>query len=130
MKNKEIYQIATKLIEAFNQEDNKYYPPRFNYYLQKNIKIFYEFGVEFELEKNNILKQYGKINPDNQQEFILNKGNEEIANKELQDFLNSEQDINFYKIKYSVLEEDSISLTASQMQAILFMIEDDFDQGE
>ena len=121
--NEKIYNLTQNLIEAFQDEKQKL-PIKFNFIIQKNKKTLLNLSREIENSRINILSQYGKLNKEtNNYEFT--KENTDIANKELQDLLDIEQEVNIVKIKMKDIENSNVDLTVAQMDAIMFMIEDE-----
>ena len=107
LQNNLIYKQA-RLLQTFNTCNMKL-PIKINFYLQKNIQLIAQAATEIENARLLIAQQYGTIN--------------EIVNKELNDLLNLEQDLNIHIFKLS--DFDNIELTYQQMSAIMFMIEED-----
>lgn len=119
IKNNYIYQYYQDLAKAF-LEETRYFPVKVNFIIQKNLKILYQVAQEIEDMRLNIIHQYGEIYDNN--EYHIFSENVEIANKELNDLANIEQDIN---ILFLTLEDiENIELTPAQMGAILFMIKE------
>ena len=74
---------------------------------------------DVEKYRMDIIKKYGEEVDGN---YNVPQDKIEIANKELQDLFSIEQEINIYK--FNIEDLGDIKLTANQMNAILFMIED------
>ena len=92
-----------------------------NFYLQKNKKTLVELGQDIEESRLDIIRNYGELTEDGTQ-YSIPTSNIEAAQKELEDLLNLEQEVNIYMIKSDSLPDD-ISLTTGQMEAIMFMID-------
>ena len=121
--NRQIYDLYQELITAFSNE-TRYFPAKVNYTIQKNLKTLYQLTQEIENIRLNIIEQYGEIKEN--YECIILPEHITIANKELNDLSNIQQDIN---ILYLSLEDiENIDFTPAQMGAILFMIKE--EQGE
>ena len=122
MTNNEIYQIFNNLMEQFNNGEQKF-PVKINFYLQKNKNTLMGFAQEIETARLEIINNYGNPSEDNPGQYIIPPENIEIAQQELNELFALEQDVQLYKIKIDDFPAD-MSLTASQMEALLFMIED------
>lgn len=118
--NNEIYGYAVALNEAFS-DDTQRLPMKFNFYLQKNKKTLTELGSDIEDSRADIIRSYGKLTEDGTQ-YEIPSDIVEKAQKELEDLLMLEQEVNIYMIKSNDLTDD-ISLTTKQMEALMFMIE-------
>jgi hypothetical protein len=59
--NNNIYLYANKLIEAF-QDNNQKLPIKINFYLQKNKNTLITLAQEIENARLEIIKTYGKLN--------------------------------------------------------------------
>lgn len=118
--NNNIYLYANKLIEAF-QDNNQKLPIKINFYLQKNKNTLITLAQEIENARLEIIKTYGKLNQETQQ-FIIPPEKIAEASKELDDLLNLEQEVNIYMIDINSLSNE-YAMTTAQMEAIMFMIE-------
>lgn len=123
LSNKIIYSYATKLLNAF-QDNTQKLPIKLNFYLQKNKNVLIELGKDIEQARLEVAKQYGTLNPNDKETYIISPENTNIVLKELDDLYNLEQDVPIYKIKLSDFSED-LNLTTAQMDAIMFMIDDE-----
>ena len=117
--NSEIYNYAIALNEAF-ADNTQRLPMKVNFYLQKNKKILTELGQDLEESRKDIIQAYGKT--EDSIHYEIPEENIEIAQKELEDLLALEQQVEIYMIKVDNLPDD-ISLTTAQMEAIMFMID-------
>lgn len=120
MSNAQIFALSNKFIPMLNSE-TRYMPAKISYFMHKNrIKLVEQMGL-IEEARVNIIKHYGVLNetaglydvPDS----VLNE-----ANKELNELLEIEQDVEISMIKLSDLE--GIDFTFEQMEALSFMIEE------
>lgn len=118
--NNEIYTYALALNEAFSDNAQKF-PMKVNFYLQKNKKTLTALGQDIEEARLEIIRSYGVITEDGET-YTIPKETVEKAQQELVDLLGLEQEVEIYKIKADSLPDD-ISLTMSQMDAIMFMID-------
>lgn len=117
--NNTIYTLAQQFYDL-NISDIKI-PVRIGFFLQKNIRIITDAAAEIEQTKMSIAAQYGKLN-ESQNGYDIPSENVEIANHELNDLFNLEQDLPIHIFKLS--DFDGIELTYQQMSAIMFMIEE------
>lgn len=122
MKNIEIYEIATQLTNAF-KEDDLHLPMKLNFYLQKNKKVLIELSKEIEESRIKIAAKYGVLNEEGTL-YNIPEENLTQASQELDDLFHLEQDVHIYTIRANQISDD-IKLSTSQMEAMLFMIEED-----
>ena len=87
--------------------------------IEKNKQTLMAVAQDVEKYRMDIIKKYGEEIDGN---YNVPQDKIEIANKELQDLFSIEQEINIYK--FNIEDLGDIKLTANQMNAILFMIED------
>ena len=118
--NNNIYNYASNLIAAFNDNSQKL-PIKINFCLQKNKKILLALAQDIEVARLEIGKTYGEYNEETQQ-YHIPAENMAIANQEMNDLFNIEQDVDILTIKYDSLNDD-VMLTTAQMEAIMFMID-------
>lgn len=119
MTNLEIYSIANNLLEAFNDNSQKF-PVKMNFFLQKNKKTLIALAQEIEDERFSIARTYGEMTEDGN--FSIRPEVVEQAQNELNQLFNIEQDVNIAKISFNDLDPD-MELTSAQMEALMFMIE-------
>ena len=122
MSNKQIYDIASQIHEAFNIKD-QYLPIKLNFYLQKNKKLLVELAQDIDLSRNNILQRYGTYDSEHGYYKIQDEQSINIVTSELDELFNLEQEVNVQMVPMSVLDLD-LQLTTAQMEAIMFMIDD------
>ena len=118
MNNGMIYQYALALNEALNDNDLQM-PVAVIFSIEKNKQTLMTVAQDVEKYRMDIIKKYGEEVDGN---YNVPQDKIEIANKELQDLFSIEQEINIYK--FNIEDLGDIKLTANQMNAILFMIED------
>ncbi len=119
--NNEIYDYSNNLSMNFSDENQKF-PIKVNFYLQKNIKELFTLAQEIEEKRIEIAKKYGTLDASGQQ-YTVPEDKVEQASKELKDLFDILQDVKIYKVK---LEDfGDVELTAAQMQALLFMIDEE-----
>lgn len=119
MTNNEIYSMASKLLEHF-QDNSQYLPIKINFYLQKNKATLVALAQEIENARQELVHKYGTAG-ETTTEFIVPTENISQFAKENNDLFNIEQEVNIYTVNIEDLD-DSISLTTGQMDAIMFMI--------
>lgn len=124
LNNKDIFNYYQKLESAFNV-DNKYFPAKINFYIQKNKNILYNLSILIEQTKNSIAQQYGLYQEESNSYFIPSE-QRSIAQQELSDLMNVEQEVNILQLTFNDIEQ--LEFTPNQMEAILFMIKE--EQGE
>ena len=122
--NNQIYNYTDSFIKNFSQKDIKF-PVKVNFYLLKNQKTLLSLAQEIEQERVNIAQEYGILNEETQQYEVPPEKIQE-AKKKLDDLFNLTQEVKIYKVK---LEDfGNIELTPDQMEALLFMIEDEEEE--
>jgi len=120
MTNLEIYNIANNLLEAFNDNSQKF-PVKVNFFLQKNKKVLLSLAQEIEEERISIAQNYGKLDSESGN-YLVDLEHIEAAQQDLNNLFNIEQDVNIAKINYNDLDPN-MELTTTQMETLLFMIE-------
>ena len=121
MTNMEIFGLSKALNEAFNNEE-KYLPAKLNYYITKNKNVLAQLTDSIEEVRLNIIKQFGVLE-EGQDYYSFSPENTKIANQELANLLNITQQVDVLMIHLADLEQ--LEFTPRQMQALLFMIEED-----
>lgn len=119
--NKQIYDYILNLNQAFNNNQQKL-PIKLNFCLQKNKNLLLDLSNEIEKMRMEIIQTYGKPDLENTNTYIIPKEDIETAQKELDELLKIEQEVNIYKMKFEEIP-NNIDLTIEQMEAILFMID-------
>lgn len=120
MTNAEIYGLAKALSSAFNM-DERYLPARVNFFISKNKNTISQLADIIEDSRLDIIKHYGTITPDGN--VIVPEEQIQKANAELVDLLNLSHEIEISMLPLSTLND--LEFTPAQMQALLFMIEED-----
>ncbi len=120
--NNQIYSNANSLLQEFDAScaDMKL-PVKINFYLQKNIQTLKALATEIEENRLAIVRQYGSLTEDGSA-YSIPADKVEEAQKELNDLFALEQDVQIYKISIDNLSDD-MTLTMSQMEALMFMID-------
>ena len=119
--NKEIYNYAQKLTTAFSDNQQRL-PVKLNFSIQKNKKVLLELAQDIETSRIEIAAAYGTLNSETNQ-YLIAPENIAMAQQELSDLFNIEQEVNICMIKADDLSND-IELSMAQMEAIMFMIEE------
>lgn len=120
--NDEIYHIAVDLLNSFSDSDeNTYLPAAVAFSLQKNRSIILNIASEIENHRVNILTKYSINIQDDQ--LQIDPAKVDLANKELKDLLDIEQEVKIYTFKIEEVLE--VKFTPAQMNAILFMIDEE-----
>jgi hypothetical protein len=119
MTNNEIYKLALDLTNAKFEESNIYIPAAVNFAIQKNKSALMDIAEVIEKGRMNIIQHYGELNEEGS--FVVPEDKIDEANNELKDLLEIEQEIKLYYCDIEAL--NNVQLTYSQMEAIMFMIE-------
>lgn len=119
--NNEIYNYANALAGEFAQNDVKL-PIKVNFYLQKNMQELITLAQDIEKQRIAIAEEFGNLNEETQQYEIPNENITAASNK-LEELFGLTQEVKIYKIKLDAFGD--MELTASQMQALLFMIDEE-----
>jgi hypothetical protein len=120
--NLQIYNYANALLEEFGAGCDITLPVKINFFLQKNIQTLTALGKEVENARLAIVQQYGELNEEGTA-YIIPADKIEAASNELNDLLNLEQDVLIRTFKIESF--DNVDLTYKQMNALMFMIDDE-----
>ena len=120
--NLQIYNHASALLEEFGAECDLKLPVRINFFLQKNIQILTTLGKEVETARLAIIQQYGSLSEDGNS-YVIPNDKVSVASAELEELLSLEQDVTIRTFKLS--DFDTVDLSYKQMNALMFMIEDE-----
>lgn len=120
MTNSEIYNIATILGKAF-EDEKQVLPVKVNFYMQKNRATLMALAQEIEKARVEILQKHGTLNEETNQFEFTNEVAETVI-KELNDLLSLEQEVNIYTVNIDNFG-DELTLTTGQMEALMFMID-------
>lgn len=118
--NNQIYNYATQLMSEFNDNSLRF-PIKVNFYLQKNKTTLVSLAQDIERARMEIIQTYGESTGDGSQYSIPND-KIEVAQQELIDLFNLEQDVNIYTVSIDNFSDDLV-LSAGQMEALMFMID-------
>lgn len=126
LKNGEIFEMATNLIEAFQKDTEsgeKTYPIKVLFYLRKNMKILTELAQDIEKARVEIIKRYGTPSEENPEQYQFeNQEKIDAANKEFEELFGLEQEVTIYTIPLEAFND--MELTEKQMDAVMEMIEE------
>lgn len=120
MTNSEIYNIATILGKAF-EDEKQVLPVKVNFYMQKNRSTLTALAQEVEKARVEILQKHGTLNEETNQ-FEFSSDVAETVIQELNDLLSLEQEVNIYTVSIDNFG-DELTLTTGQMEALMFMID-------
>lgn len=120
MTNSEIYNIATVLGKAF-EDEKQVLPVKVNFYMQKNRSTLVALAQEIEKARVAILEKHGTLNEETNQFEFANDVAQTVV-QELNDLLSLEQDVNIYTVNIDNFGDELI-LTTGQMEALMFMID-------
>ena len=125
--NKEILDYATALSkEILENAKDVELPTKVNFYLQKNIKTFLTAAQDIEEAQLKIGKKYGEYNSEKEAYIITDSEKLSIAQKEMEDLLSVDQVLEVYFITLADLQDTK--LTIAQMNAMLFMIDEQIEE--
>ena len=122
--NNNIVQYYENLKESFN-DNNKYFPAKITFIIQKNISLLEKLSRDIYITRDKIVKHYGS--PSGDETFFIPEEVRETTQKELDDLLEIEQEVNILKLKFKDIED--LEFTSNQMEALMFMIDEE-DQAE
>jgi hypothetical protein len=97
-------------------------PIKLNFAIQKNKKTLFELAQDIEKTRIEIASSHGALNEETGQ-YEIRPEELENAQKELIELLEIEQEVSIYTITADSLSNDFV-LTTSQIEAIMFMIEE------
>lgn len=123
--NMEIYNIATLLLENFKDEELNL-PVKVNFYFQKNMNAIVTMAQDIDKTRMAIFEKYGTKSEDGDQ-YTFPSDVTDTVNNELADLFALEQEVKVNMLKLDWF--DGINLTARQVAAIEYMIEDE-DEGK
>lgn len=123
MKNGEIYSIASAVLTEIKEDLNL--PVKVKFCLQKNISEIVNLAKEIEEARNTVLSKYGTIDEENQQYTFESQEIVDKVNIEITELLDVDQEVKVKMIPLSWFGD--AELTAAQVSAISFMIDDEED---
>lgn len=119
--NKNILERIHVIEEAFSNE-TKTFPVFFNYIFQKNVNILLEAAMEIEQSRMAIGQKYGEYDSE-QNGYTIPEENIKLAHEEYDQLMDILQELNTISIKLEKIKD--IEFTLPQMNAIMFMIEEE-----
>lgn len=126
LKNGEIFEMATNLIEAFQKDTEsgeKTYPIKVLFYLRKNMKTLTELAQDIEKARVEIIQRYGTPSEENPEQYQFETQEKiDAANKEFEELFGLEQEVTIYTIPLEAFND--MELTEKQMDAVMEMIEE------
>ena len=122
--NNEIYNYANALAGEFAQDQVKF-PIKVNFYLQKNMQELVTLAQEIEKQRISIAEEFGTLNEETQQ-YEIPQENITAASNKLDELFKLTQDVKVYKVKLDAFND--MDLTSAQMQALLFMIDEEEEE--
>lgn len=122
MYNHEIYNRTIALIGAFEGNESQKLPIKLSYAIKKNTATLKAIAEGIEKSRMELVEKYAITDEEGNKLIPAEKADE--ANAEYSDFMNMEEEVNVHTIKISSLS-DSIELTDAQMEAIMWMLEDE-----
>ena len=126
LKNGEIFEMATNLIEAFQKDTEsgeKTYPIKVLFYLRKNMKTLTELAQDIEKARVEIIQRYGTPSEENPEQYQFETQEKiDAANKEFEELFGLEQEVTIYTIPLETFND--MELTEKQMDAVMEMIEE------
>ncbi len=120
--NNEIYVYANALSEQFGNNSDIKLPLKVNFYLQKNMTELVSLAQDIEKQRMEIASEFGKLNEESQQ-YEIPDANINAAQNKLNELFNLTQEVKIYKVKLDAFGD--IDLTSAQLQALLFMIDEE-----
>lgn len=123
--NNEIYNYADSLMKNFSNQDLKL-PIKINFYLQKNQLELLTLAQEIEKQRIDIIQEYGTLNEETQNYNVPNDKIDEVT-KKINELFDLTQEVKIYKVKLK--DFGNLELTSGQMQALLFMIEEEDEEN-
>lgn len=121
-----IIAFAEAVYEIVNDKELKF-PAKVNYAIQKNFKTLYSIYQELEIERVRVCQEYS-TGLENGVYLFEDAEKRELAEKELNDLMVMEQEVNIMKFSIDALGD--IELTSRQMDVLMNMIKDDEDGQE
>lgn len=121
MTNDEIYRCAIGIMNALSNIETPM-PAAISFSITKNKKTISALAEDIEKYRIDILNRYGaKIVENNIVSIPEEKVND--ANKELEELLTISQEVRIYT--FSIEDLQNVNLSPAQMEAILFMIDEE-----
>ena len=110
------------------QENKKAFPVKVFFYLQKNMQTILSLQSEVQQYYQDIIHKYQDKELTEDGQITIQSDKIEIANREINELLALPQEVNIYPISLEAFGD--ISLTAEEMQIIMPMIAENFEDEE
>lgn len=120
--NQQIWENTNKMMEAFPLNSNLTLPAKIAYVIEYNKNILLDKYQLIEQMRQNVAKKYGNYSKE-QNSYILPPEKIEMAQNELNQVLEITQLIDIFTI--SLKDIENYNFTLQQMNALLFMIEEE-----
>lgn len=122
LQNELIYNYTEKLYQEIISNQELKFPAKINYSIQKNFKLLMSIYQEIAEEKEKICKEYSTNFKSGVYAFEDTEKREK-AMEELTGLMSIEQELNLIILQLEDL--GNLDLTFSQMDALMFMIEEE-----
>lgn len=116
-KNIEIYNLINLYQSLLKDFDNLFLPIKANFYFKQNIKTLICKGLEIDNFRSEIIKKYAKLEND---KYKFEEDNLEKANKEIEELMSLEQELDIKLIPLSAF--DNVQITPKMMEIFIPMI--------
>lgn len=120
----QVIEYLQEIEQAFpiDYQSSQFLPIKISYVISKNRLILRKLSKEIENVRDEIIKKYGTVSNDNPSIYTISEEtNQEKANLEFQDFLNTEVNIQFHMLDIDSINED-INISTTQMNALCKML--------
>ena len=119
--NKEIYNYYQNIVSAFKNSQH-YLPAKVNFYIHKNKQVLQNIVEAIDITREEIAQHYGKQDVENIGLYHIPLEDRDKAQQELNDLMNIQQEIVILKVPFDSIAD--LEFTPSQMEAIMFMIDE------
>ena len=119
-KNIEIYNLVNLYQTLLEDFDGLFLPVKANFYFKQNIKILVCKGLEIDNFRSEIIKKYAKLED---KKYKIEEDNLEKANKEIEELMSLEQELDIKLIPLSAF--DNIQITPKMMEIFMPMISEE-----
>lgn len=126
LSNNTIYAYAIRIKEFCDEKAETLMPAKCSFYIYKNLNTLIEAATCIDKARQNILEKYGK--EQSEDIFDISQENRELAQQELTELSEIEQEINLYYIHLGDIE--NVDLSVKQISNINFMILDEEKKEE
>lgn len=118
--NEQIYNLTNSYRQEFS-EFKSYIPAKVNFAIQKNMQVLAAAAQGIEETRMKVAKHYGVMSEDGQGYQIPEDARPQVQ-QELNDLFSIEQELEIKTFSIDALGD--VEFTPTQMQTIMFMIED------